>query len=40
MKSAKTRLNKEVQDLKASQATTLESTAKKTALSVDDLEKS
>ena len=40
MKNAKNRLNKEVNDLKSSQAnTTLESATKKT-LVIDDLEKS
>ena len=38
MKNAKNRLNKEVNDLK--QQSTLESTAKKAPLVVDDLEKS
>ena len=39
MKNARNRLNKEVNDLKSSQASTIDHSAKK-ALQVDDLEKS
>ena len=37
MKTAKTRLNKEMQDLKASHATALDSAAKK-AMAIDELD--